>query len=615
MADTAKSPSDSIFNNPAAIADILAEVNLKSQDLIARFMEKQKMSGVIDQAEAESVGKSFQQLAERLMDDPTRLFNDQMSYWQDYWGLVQKSAMQMWGQSIEPVIEAEKGDRRFKNAEWDQNPMFSFIKQSYLLTARAIQDTVQNVQGLDDQTRRKVTFYTDQYLDAIAPTNFIATNPELLKLTLETRGENLLNGLKNLLDDLDRGPCQLQIRMTDMDAFEVGKDLAVTSGKIVYNNELMELIQYSPTTEQVHRHPLLFVPPWINKYYILDLRPHNSMVKWMVDQGYTVFMISWANPDAPLKEKNFNDYMRQGPVAALKQIEHITQQRPVNTIGYCMGGTLLACANAWLTAKEEGDRIASATYMASLMDFSEPGDIGVFIDEDQVAAFETQMDTQGYLDGCAMSNSFSMLRANDLVWAYVINNYLKGAAPVAFDILFWNSDSTNMPARMHSYYLRNMYLHNRLKEPGGITLDGVPIDLTRVTSPAYFISTREDHIADWKATYAGARLHTGKVRFVLGASGHVAGIVNPPSKNKYGRWSNADLPATPEQWLSDAEFLQESWWLDWVRWNREYAGEMVPARHVVDREGDPRDDAPGCYVTRRLDIQESGVCYMTNALL
>jgi polyhydroxyalkanoate synthase len=615
MTDTDKSALGPYFENARALADILADVNEKSRHLVAQFVEKQKKSGAIDQAEAVSVGKSFQQLAEGLMADPTRLFNDQMSYWQEYWGLVQQNAMQFWGQPAGPVIEPEKGDRRFKNAEWDQNPMFSFIKQNYLLTSRAIRETVQNVQGLDDQTRRKIAFYTDQYLDAIAPTNFLATNPELLKLTLETRGENLLSGMRNLLEDLDRGPCQLQIRTTDMDAFEVGKDLAVTEGKVVYSNDLIELIQYSPSTDQVYRRPLLFVPPWINKYYILDLRPDNSLVKWMVDQGYTVFMISWANPDENLKEKDFSDYMRLGPVAALKQIEKVTGQQPVNTIGYCMGGTLLACANAWLTARGEGQRIASATYMASLMDFSEPGDIAVFIDEEQVTAFEKQMETQGYLDGCAMSNSFSMLRANDLVWAYVINNYLKGAPPIPFDILFWNSDSTNMPARMHSFYLRNMYLHNRLRQPGGITLDGVPIDLTTVTSPAYFISTREDHIAGWKATYAGARLHAGKVRFVLGASGHVAGIVNPPPKNKYGRWTNDRLPAAPDQWLAEAEFRQESWWLDWARWNREYAGERVPARPVGHPHGLSLDDAPGCYVTRRLDLPESGVCYLTNALL
>jgi polyhydroxyalkanoate synthase len=615
MADSDTTASTRLSDNTTKLTEILADVNRKSLALIERFIEKKQINGVIDQVEADAVGKSFQRLAEKLMADPTRLFNDQMTYWQEYWTLVQQSALQFWGQPALAVIEPEKGDRRFSSADWDDNPVFSFIKQSYLLTARAIRDAVGNVQGLDDETRRKVSFYTDQYLDAMAPTNFLATNPELIKLTMETRGENLLNGLNNLLDDLDRGPCQLQIRMTDMNAFEVGKDLAITKGKVVYNNDLMELIQYSPTTDQVYRRPLLFVPPWINKFYILDLKPANSMVKWMVDQGYTVFMISWANPDEALKEKSFDDYMRQGPIDALKQIEQITGQRQVNTIGYCMGGTLLACANAWLAAADEGDRIASSTYMASLMDFSDPGDIGVFIDEEQVSAFETRMNSQGYLDGCAMSNSFSMLRANDLVWSYVINNYLKGAAPIAFDILFWNSDSTNMPARMHSYYLRNMYLHNRLRQPGGISLDGEPIDLRRISSPAYFISTREDHIAGWQATYAGARLLSGKVRFVLGASGHVAGIVNPPAKNKYGHWVNEDLPDTPDQWWAGSRFIQESWWLDWARWNRAYAGEQVPARPVVEPAGRPLDDAPGCYVTRRLDVPESGVCYMTSALV
>ncbi len=615
MAESDNPASAHLFDNATKLTEILVDVNRKSIDLIDQFIKKKKMNGAIDQAAAESVSNSFQRLTATLMADPNRLFNHQMTYWQEYWALVQQSAVKFWGQPMRPVIEPEKGDRRFSNAAWDDNPVFSFIKQSYLLTARAIRDAVDNVRELDEETRRKIAFYTDQYIDAMAPTNFLATNPELIKLTVETRGENLLNGLRNLLDDLDRGPCQLQIRMTDMNAFEVGKDLAVTKGKVVYNNDLMELIQYSPTTDLVFRKPLLFVPPWINKFYILDLKPANSMVKWMVDQGYTVFMISWANPDETLKEKGFDDYMRQGPIDALKQIEQITGQRQVNTIGYCMGGTLLACANAWLAAKDEGGRVASSTYMASLMDFSDPGEIGVFIDEEQISAFETRMNAQGYLDGCAMSNSFSMLRANDLVWNYVINNYLKGASPIAFDILFWNSDSTNMPARMHSYYLRNMYLHNRLPQPGGISLDGVPIDLKRIQSPAYFVSTKQDHIAKWQATYAGARLLCGADRFVLGASGHVAGIVNPPAKNKYGHWVNDDLPDTPEQWWSGSRFIQESWWLDWARWNRKYAGERIPARPVAEPAGTRLENAPGCYVTRRLDVPESGVCYMPHALM
>ena len=614
MTDKKSTPPDLFGFDMTELSGILADVNEKSQKLVKTFVEKQHQSSGIDQAGAAAVGKSFQELTAKLMADPSKLFDSQMNYWQNYWGLLQKSSLQLLG--VVPAEEQEeRPDKRFRHEAWSTNPMFNFIKESYLLTSKAIRQAVEDIQGLDDKTRQKVEFYTSQYLDAIAPSNFLGTNPELLQLTMESRGENLLNGLKNLLEDLDRGPCQLQIQMTDMDAFEVGKDLAITPGKVIFQNDLIELIQYAPTTEQVHDRPLMIIPPWINKYYILDLRPQNSMVKWMVEQGYTVFMISWANPDEAHKDKGFEDYLLEGTVAALTEIERATGQREVNAIGYCMGGTLLACTAAYLTAKGEGDRIHSTTYMASLIDFSDPGDIGVFLDEDQIAAFEEKMNEQGYLDGCAMSNSFSMLRANDLVWAYVINNYLKGATPVPFDILFWNSDATNMPAKMHSFYLRNMYLHNRLREPGGITLDKVPIDIGKIKSPAYFISTREDHIALWQSTYKGARLHKGGVRFVLGASGHVAGIVNPPPRKKYGHWTNDDLPEKASEWLDNTEFHQASWWLDWIEWNAPYTGDKVPARVPGGEKADQLDDAPGCFVTNRLDRPESGVCYMPNALL
>ncbi|MFO7558299.1 MAG: class I poly(R)-hydroxyalkanoic acid synthase [Desulfobacterales bacterium] len=612
---TEKNRSETNLFDMNELSEIMAEVNKKSQQLVEKFMEKQRQFKEIDQAGTQAITDSFQELAANLMTNPTKLFDSQMSYWQDYWGLVQQSASQFWGLPAKPSDKTSAPDKRFQNEAWESNPMFSFIKQSYLLTARAIRDTIHNIHGLDEKTRHRIEFYTNQYLDAISPTNFIMTNPELLKLTIESRGENLLKGLNNLLDDLDRGPCQLQIKTTDLDAFEVGKNLAVTPGKIIYQNDLMQLIQYTPTTDKVFEHPLLIIPPWINKYYILDLTEKNSMVRWMLDQGYTVFMISWANPDETLMNKDFEDYMLEGPVTALETIERATSQKPVNVIGYCMGGTLLACTSAYLTAKGEGDRIASTTYMASLLDFSNPGDIGVFIDEKQISAFEKKMNEQGYMDGCAMSNSFSMLRANDLVWSYIINNYMKGASPVAFDILFWNSDSTNLPAKMHSFYLRNMYLKNLLREPGGIRLNGVPIDLSKIIAPVYFISTREDHISMWQSTYHGTRLFSGPVRFVLGASGHVAGIVNPPYKKKYGHWTNEELPESAEEWLNSSKYHETSWWVDWLEWNKAYAGGKIPARRIAEGKNGELEDAPGCYVTKRLDRPESGVCYLPNALL
>lgn len=590
---------------------ILNEVNVQSIKLVNAFLDKQKKAQKIDQTESNVILKSFQNLSTQLLKDPRKLFDTQLNFWQDYWSLVQKSSQQFLGRTSEPVIAQSASDKRFKNEEWDTNPLFSFIKQSYLLTTRAIHNMLEDVEGLDEKTRRYVDFYTSQFTNAISPTNFIATNPELLKVTIESRGANLVRGLKNLLDDLERGPCNIQIKLTDLDAFEVGKNLAVTPGKVVYQNDLMQLIQYAPATQSVHSRPLLIIPPWINKYYILDLTPQNSMIKWFVDHGYTLFVVSWVNPDDQHREKKFEDYMLEGPVAALDKIEKIVGKYQVNVIGYCMGGTLLGCAAAYLKARKK-NRIASLTFMASLLDFSRPGDIGVFVDEDQVKALEEQMETQGYLDGCSLANSFNMIRANDLIWSSVINNYLKGASPVPFDILFWNADATNLPAKMHSFYLRNMYLRNRLREPGGITLAGVPIDLSSISVPTYFISTKEDHISLWESTYKGAKLLSGPVRYVLGASGHVAGIVNPPAKNKYGHWTNDALPDTPSEWFKQAQFNSGSWWLDWLEWNKAYAGNTVTAREIKEDEDAPLEDAPGCYVTNRLDRPESGVCYMTN---
>jgi polyhydroxyalkanoate synthase len=589
------------------------KINQKCQTVIQKFMENQKESDEVVQKELEVIGKSFQELSYDLMSNPGRLFEFHMVLWQEYWALFQKSAAQFFGQPHEPEVAGTSPDKRFRDDAWNTNPFFNFIKQNYLLTAKLIRKIVKESQGLDTKTRQKVTFYTNQYIDAISPTNFVATNPEVLRLTIETNGQNLLDGLDNLLADLDRGPCQLQIKMSDMDSMEVGRDFATTPGKVVFQNEMMQLIQYAPTTDKVFETPLLFIPPWINKYYILDLNEKKSMVKWMVDKGYTVFIMSWANPDEVLRDKDFENYMLEGPVTALRQIERLTGQKQVNTIGYCMGGTLLACTTAYLTAIGEAKRIASATYMTTLLDFSKPGDVGIYIDEEQIAAFEKKMHRQGYLDGCAMSNSFSMLRANDLVWSYVINNYLKGTSPVPFDVLFWNSDSTNMPAKMHSFYLRNMYLHNRLAQPNGITLDNVPIDLSAIQNPVYFFSAKEDHIALWKSTYDGIKLHSGadsgQVRFVLGGSGHIAGVINPPGRIKYGHWTNERLTDSPDTWLEGTEYHEHSWWPDWLEWNSAYTGKLIPARRIEQKDG-RLEDAPGCYVTKRLDIPESGVCYM-----
>jgi polyhydroxyalkanoate synthase len=462
-----------------------------------------------------------------------------------------------------------------------------------------MQSTVRNVEGLDDKTARKVDFYTRQFVDAIAPSNFLLTNPEALRATIESGGENLVKGLQNLLTDLERGKGRLSIKMTDLAAFRIGQNIAVTPGKVVFQNDLMQLIQYEPTTATVKRRPLLIIPPWINKFYILDLRPKNSFIKWAVDQGHTVFVISWVNPDEKLAQKSFGDYMLEGPLAALDAIEQATGEREANVIGYCLGGTLLAATLAYMTAKRDS-RIKSATYFVTMTDFAEAGELSVFIDEEQLASLEDRMRTHGFLEGRDMATTFNMLRANDLIWSFVVSNYLLGKDPFPFDLLYWNSDSTRMPAAMHSFYLRNMYQENLLVVPGGISLEGVPIDLRTIKVPSFLLSTREDHIAPWRSTYAATQIYGGPVKFTLSASGHIAGVVNPPG-SKYGHWENRKCPATPEKWLETATQVNESWWPSWEQWISEFAGGEVKARKPGDGKLKPIEDAPGSYVMVRAE--------------
>jgi len=454
---------------------------------------------------------------------------------------------------------------------------------------------VRQVGGLDPKTAAKVDFYARQFMDAMRPSSFVLTNPEVLRKTAESGGENLLRGLNNLLTDLEQGKGRLRIKMTDMEAFRLGENIGISPGKVVYQNDLMQLIQYNPTTEKVLKRPLLIVPPWINKFYILDLRPKNSLVRWAVSQGHTVFMVSWVNPDARLAEKGFEDYLKEGILDALDAIEKATGEREVNAIGYCLGGTLLASSLAYMAATGD-ERIKTATFFVTMMDFAEAGELGVFIDEEQLSALEDKMNRRGYLEGSEMATTFNMLRANDLIWSFVVNNYLLGNDPFPFDLLYWNADSTRMPARMHSFYLRKMYQENLLKEPNGISLAGVPIDLRKITVPAYFLSTREDHIAPWQSTYRGTQILSGPKRFVLAASGHIAGVVNPPEGGKYGHWVGTDLPCDPEAWLEGATEMAGSWWPDWHRWVVSHDKAMVPARQPGAGKLKPIEDAPGSYV-------------------
>jgi polyhydroxyalkanoate synthase subunit PhaC len=547
------------------------------------------------------IAHAFYEAWSRLLSDPGKLYATQAKAWQDYWSLWQTATLRMLGQQPEPVAKPHPSDRRFKSDAWQRSFIFDYIKQSYLIAARHLHGALAGANGLDEQTAKKVDFYTRQYIDAMAPSNFLLTNPDVLRETVASGGHNLLKGLDNLLEDTLRGNGEgLRVRMTDEKAFELGVNIGTTPGKVVFQNELMQLIQYEPTTDEVHRRPLLIVPPWINKYYILDLRPQNSFVKWAVEQGHTVFVISWVNPDAEHAQKSFEDYLDDGPLAALDAIEYATGEAECNAIGFCLGGTLLACTLAHLAAR--GDtRITSATFLASLIDFSEPGELGVFIDEQQVQALEKRMSERGYLEGREMATTFNMLRANDLIWSFVVNNYLLGREPLAFDLLYWNADSTRMPAAMHSYYLRNMYLENKLVQPGGLVLNGKPVDVRKVSVPTYFISTVEDHIAPWRTTYNGARLFSGPVRFVLGGSGHIAGIINPPAVNKYCYWTHEAMPEAPDDWLNAATRHDGSWWTDWARWCAERGGGKV-ARRVPGAGKLPAiENAPGSYVKMRLD--------------
>jgi polyhydroxyalkanoate synthase subunit PhaC len=589
------------MGDAAELSRRMAGIAEQSQRLVTDFLARQNSGGgSAGMSNPMAIGTAFFEMTARLMADPARLVQAQMSLWNDYLHLWQQTTQRMLGGTAgEPMVQPEPEDRRFRDEAWSDNAVFDYIKQSYLLTARWLQDAVKEVDGLDPATARKVDFYTRQYVDALAPSNFLMTNPEVLRATIESRGENLLQGLKNLLGDLERGKGHLAISMTDMTAFKLGENVAATPGKVVYQNELIQLIQYAPTTKIVKRRPLLIVPPWINKFYILDLRPRNSFIRWAVERGHTVFVISWVNPDERLAAKGFEDYMREGPLAALDAIKEATGEREANVIGYCLGGTLLASTLAYMAAKRD-TRIKSATYFVTMVDFKEAGELSVFIDEEQLHALEQRMEKKGYLEARDMHTTFNMLRANDLIWSFVVNNYLLGKQPFPFDLLYWNADSTRMPAAMHSFYLRKMYQQNLLVEPGGITLGGVPIDLRKIKTPSFLLSTREDHIAPWRSTYAATQIYAGPVKFTLSASGHIAGVVNPPG-SKYGHWQNDNNPPTPEEWLAGATEVAQSWWPAWDKWVSQYAGGEVPARHPGDGKLKPIEDAPGSYVKVRAE--------------
>ncbi|ELY5142996.1 TPA: class I poly(R)-hydroxyalkanoic acid synthase [Vibrio vulnificus] len=539
---------------------------------------------------------------EKAANQPQAILQLQTQWWEQQLQIWQNVALSGHTQSI---IEADKGDKRFSNEAWQSEAMYSFIKQSYLLFSKTYMDTIDAIEGLDEKTKERISFFSRQAINALSPSNFIATNPELLKLTIEKNGENLLAGMELLREDVESSADILKIRMTNNNAFRIGEDIATTAGDIVFQNDLFELIQYRPLTEQVNATPLLIVPPFINKYYILDLTAKNSMVRWLLEQGHSVFMMSWKNPGKAQANVEFGDYVTEGVVKAVTAIEEITGQEQINAAGYCIGGTVLACTVGYYAAKRMKKRIKSATFFTTLLDFSQPGEVGAYINDTIISAIELQNNAKGYMDGRSLSVTFSLLRENSLYWNYYVDNYLKGSSPVDFDLLYWNSDSTNVAAATHNFMLRELYLNNKLVQDKGVKIGGVWIDLDKIRIPSYFVSTKEDHIALWQGTYRGALNMGGNKTFVLGESGHIAGIVNHPAKNKYGFWVNDNLDESADEWLSNAQHKEGSWWTHWDQWLTQFNPDEKVLPYRQGSEANPVIDiAPGQYVKQVLPIAE-----------
>jgi polyhydroxyalkanoate synthase len=580
--------------NSQEFARNMLTVGMKSQQLLLDFAARLAKRDKAAPLDPLNISGAMMTLVKAMSGDREAVTAAQTEWWNNFATLWETTARRMLGGEAPRVVEPAPGDRRFRAEAWQQNEIFDFIKQSYLLTANAMQDMVGKLHGLDEAERQRVGFYTRQFADAFAPTNFPLTNPDVLKATLASNGENLVKGLDNLLADIERGHGELSIRQS-ADGFVIGENVATAPGKVVFRNNVMELLQYSPTTDEVHQRPLLIFPPWINKYYILDLRPENSFVRWLVGQGYTVFLVSWVNPGADMADAGFEEYMKGGIFAALDAVEQATGVRDPNCVGYCIGGTLLAATLAYMAQKKD-DRVHSATFWAAQTDFSEAGELSVFVDEAQLDALKAKMDSEGgVLPGSKMAGAFNMLRANDLIWSFVINNYMLGKQPMPFDLLYWNSDTTRMPEKLHLSYLRSCYKENALAL-GKMTLDGVKLDLSKVKVPVYFQSAKEDHIAPAASVFKGAKLFGGPARFILAGSGHIAGVINPPTAKKYQYWTNDKKAADMDTWRAGAKETAGSWWPDWDTWLSKLSGEKIPARQPGDGKLKVLGDAPGTYV-------------------
>ena len=600
-AEPATKPDIEAILDPQKFTENMA----KSADLWQRITQavcKQSMTkpATMGHSDPMSMAESFLHTARKVSIDPNKLAQAQLGLAGEHMKLWQWWTGKMLGRDEKPYVETSPRDRRFADPAWSGGAMFDYIKQNYLVNARWLQHLVSDIDGLDTHTKRKLSFFTRQFVDAMSPSNFAFTNPEVMRTMIESNGESIVDGLTHLLGDLEKTD-GFRISMTDESAFTLGKNIATAKGQVVYENDLMQLIQFAPTTETVYKTPILLVPAWINKYYILDLTPERSYVKWLTDNGYTVFVISWVNPDEKLGRKNFENYLSEGPLAALDVIDAICKTKQTAMVGYCLGGTLTSITLSYLQAHNQASRVASATYLTTLVDFADAGEISVFIDDTQLESLEDRMSERGYLDANDMATTFNMLRANDLIWSFVVNNYLLGKQPFPFDLLYWNADSTRMPATMHAFYLRNMYQQNNLIKPGGITLLDTPINLTKIKTPSYILATREDHIAPWKSSYAATQAYDGEIVFTLADSGHIAGVVNPPAKNKYCYWATAIshnkavLPPKPDAWFETAKQHAGSWWGHWHTWQSKRMGTKVPARKIGNAKYKPIEAAPGRY--------------------